>query len=270
MIFKKNMMRQSGFTLIELSISILVISLIIAGIMTVENQRVRSAKVDELDVKLEAIGKALYRYRVLNNRLPCPGDSSLAKSNADFGVQADGADGACDAGTINSNINSSGGDVYGGSVPVRTLGLPDDVAFDAWGRQFTYYVDKNTTNSDNWTTEDGTAGVTDTDMLNVDDESSNVLDDDIFAVVISHGPNGHGSFNVAGNRFSANITNPQEQENCMCDEDAAAIAGDSSRTIRIQRTLPLNYKQFITNFDDIGRFYNKAYFYTYEEKNASN
>lgn len=266
---KKNLHLLRGFTLIELSISVLIISLIIAGIVTIENQRIRVDKMSELDRKVEAIGAALYRYRLINSKLPCPGNSSLARSNANFGLQADGAAGACNAGaSISSNINSSDGavSVFGGSVPVRTLGLSDDFAFDPWGRQFTYYVDKNANDPDNWTGIDGTDGLTDTNLLNVQDESGTTLNEDVLAVVISHGPNGHGAFNVAGVRYSASITNVSELENCMCSSSAVATS-DSNRLIRIQRTLPTSATNFTTNFDDVGRFFNKAYFYTYAEKN---
>ncbi len=258
---------QQGFTLVELSISVLIISLLIAGIVTIENQRIRVAQRDELDDKLARIGEALYNYRLLNNKLPCPGDSSLARTDANFGLQADGAAGDCSVGaTISSNINSSDGgiSVFGGSVPVRTLGLPDGIAFDPWGNQFTYYVDKEANNSTNFTGINGTAGVTDSNLLNVQDESGATLSEDVFAVVLSHGANGHGAFNVAGNRLSAGITNAAEQENCMCD-DAAAAAADTNRLIRIQRTLPTSATDSKTNFDDIGRYYTKQFFYTYSE-----
>ncbi|MDX2074563.1 MAG: type II secretion system protein [Alphaproteobacteria bacterium] len=264
----KNSRMRAGFTLIELSISVLIISLMIAGIISIESQNERVVQRRELAIKLDAIGAALYNYRLVNNKLPCPGNASLAKTSANFGLQADGAAEACASGaTISSNINLSDGgvSVVGGSVPVRTLGLPDDMAFDPWGNLFTYYLDKEANNTANFTGEYGTAGFTDTNLLNVQDESGATLSESVLAVVLSHGPNGHGAFNVAGNRVNASSSNAAEQENCMCDSSAVA-ASDTSLLIRIQRTLPTSSVDFTTNFDDVGRFYNKAFFYTYAEK----
>jgi len=268
MAYKKHSRAASGFTLIELSVSILIISLILASVVTVEAQKGRVEKKAELARKLDMISEALYTYRLVNNKLPCPGNASLARTAANFGVQADGAPGECNSGaTISSNINSTdlGVSVFGGSVPVRTLGLPDDFAFDPWDGQFTYYVDKNANVSDNFTSSAGTDGFTDTDILNVEDESGSPLNDNVLAVVLSHGPNGHGSFNIAGVRTSSESLNVAELENCMCDSDAVAVA-DTARNIRIQRTLPSSSTDYRTNFDDVARYFNKSYFYTYAEK----
>ena len=263
---KKKHHRHSGYTLIELSITVLVISLILAGVITIQNQKIRVEQREIIERKLDLISKVLYNYRLLNSRLPCPGNASLALSDDDFGVAADGASGACNLGaTISSNINSSGNDVFGGSVPVRTLGLPDDVGFDPWGNQFTYYLDKNANVTDAFNGEDGTNSLADTNKLNVQDESGATLAEDVLAVVLSHGSNGHGGYNSAGMRVNAGSTNLAEQGNCMCD-DATLPNTVADRFIRIQRTMPTSSTDFTTNFDDIGRFYPKSYFYTYAER----
>lgn len=263
---KKYSLFSAGFTLLELSISILIIALLMGSVVTIDHQKQKTAEREDMARKLDLISAALYNYRMVNNKLPCPGDSSLAKSDANFGLQADSAAEACNAGaTISSNINSSGNDVFGGSVPVRTLGLADDVAFDPWGNAFTYYVDKEGTNLCNFTGNRGTAGFTSSGNLNVEDESGTAMTDTILAVVVSHGSNGHGAYNIAGQRVNASSSNAAEQENCMCDVNVAAVA-DVSRLIRIQRTLPTSALDFKTNFDDVGRYFNKAFFYTYAEK----
>lgn len=264
---KKKIRLCCGFTLIELAISVMIVSLIISGIISIQNQRIRADRENDMQRKLDEISEALYNYKLVNYKLPCPGDSSLARSNQYFGLEADSEAESCDSGeNISSNINTSNGNVFGGSVPVRTLGLRDEYAFDPWGRLFTYYVDKEATNVCNFAGNLGTEGMTDTNNLNVEDESGTTLSEDVLAVVISHGANGHGAYNSAGNRISKGITNTSELENCMCDASAAA-ASDADLVIRLQRTLPTDATNMSTNFDDVGRYFTKPFFYTYEEKN---
>lgn len=260
----------AGFTLIELSISIAIIGLMLGGIVAIQNQKIRVAQRDELNRKLDVIGQALYNYRMLNNKLPCPANSSVAKSSADFGLQADGAAGACQTGStanLSSNINTSGNDVFGGGVPVRTLGLADDYAFDPWGRRFSYYVAKEANDSANFTGIYGTQGVADGGKLEVGDESASAITDNILAVVFSHGPNGHGAFTSTGSRINASSTNSYETGNCMCQANGTAASPmPSSVTVYFRRSLPTASTDAASIFDDVGRFYNRAYFYTPAEK----
>lgn len=267
--------KNSGFTLIELSIVIIIISLILSGLMTLQNQRLRVEKSNDLSRKLDAIAEALYQYRLVNNKLPCPANASVANSDADFGLQADGAAETCQTGStadLSSNINTSNNNVFGGGVPVRTLGLVDDFAFDPWGNKFTYYVDAEANNNANFTGVSGTDGVVLRETtsagtgLSTTDESGGASTTDVFAVILSHGPNGHGAFQTSGIRKSAGITNVSELENCMCTATAAANA-DVGREIRIQRNLTTTTTDLKTSFDDIARPLPRNFFYTYSERN---
>lgn len=264
---KKDSIRNSGFTLIELSMSLLIISLISASVVATLNQKARVDNANELNRKLDAIGEALYNYRILNNKLPCPSDSSLARTSSYFGLQANGADGTCSVGAgIASNVNTTGSppQVYGGGVPVRTLGLTDDIAYDPWGNEFTYYVRRDVNIATNFA--NGTEGISNNSNLQVYDESGASLGSNIFATIISHGPNGHGAYNIAGVRINSNVSNERELLNCMCGEDASA-ASVATLSVYLQRTLPTSYANTRTNFDDVGRYYPRGYFYTPAEKN---
>src|SRR5262249_29146889 len=87
--------------------------------------------------KLNAVEKALMEFRAKNDRLPCPGNATFTRNTANFGVEAD-IPGTCKGGAIGSN--QAWGDFAGGDVPVKTLGLPVEYAFDGWGRKFQYMV----------------------------------------------------------------------------------------------------------------------------------
>jgi hypothetical protein len=248
-----------------------VVSLILSTVMMMQNQKMRVERGEELQRKLDAIGKALYDHRILHNKLPCPSDSSLAATSANFGLQANGAsDGSCSVGNgIASNINTNQNppNVYGGGVPVRTLGLPDDHAFDPWGNQFTYYVLRVANISTNFTYAGGIRSMALSGYIHVMDESGSNLDyPNTMAAVISHGQNGHGAFNNAGVRVNNSVTNERELHNCSCDENADP-ALVSLVELYFQRYLPTHYANSRTQFDDVGRHYTRSFFYKPSEKN---
>src|SRR5580692_1841432 len=95
-----------GFTLLELSIVLIIIAIITGmsvqmGISTAAFAR-QAATIN----KMKAIDQALLAYRVANNRLPCPGDLTIKPGAANFGVEAGGssvcttATGVCSGNTL--------------------------------------------------------------------------------------------------------------------------------------------------------------------------
>jgi 6-phosphogluconolactonase/glucosamine-6-phosphate isomerase/deaminase len=117
--------------------------------------------------------------------------------------------------------------------------------------------------------ENGTKNITITSgFFYVNDESgSSVTNGDIFAVVLSHGPNGHGAFLPSGLRKNAGITNTAELDNCMCNSSGTADA-DSVVTVTMQRANQ-NSAAAANSFDDIVSYFTRDFFYTSNELTAS-
>ena len=76
-----------GFTLLEMSIVLAIIGVIISGGMTIFSASLQKRQLQETQFKLKAIQKALYDFRIINNRLPCPADVTLALNSTNFGVE---------------------------------------------------------------------------------------------------------------------------------------------------------------------------------------
>ncbi|MEO5369269.1 MAG: type II secretion system GspH family protein [Magnetococcus sp. DMHC-1] len=120
---KKN--TASGFSLIELSIVMIVVGLLISiGFSLVPNY-LQSAKVTAARTQMKEIQNAIEGFAIANNRLPCPD------------TDADGAE------NIASNICTAYGITVGSryntaDLPYRTLGLPNNR--DPWGRIIKYAV----------------------------------------------------------------------------------------------------------------------------------
>lgn len=158
-----------GFTLVELAVVLGIISVVMGSALALFTASLEGRALRVTQERMAVIQKALYDYRVANDRIPCPADAELAVNHKWFGLEGgwNGAmanvagssynSGSCVSGaTISSGnrtaasatiINANYSD-YGsvkGMIPVRTLGLSDDYAFDGWGRRVMYTVDRRYT-----------------------------------------------------------------------------------------------------------------------------
>lgn len=204
----KNLKRHknpNGFTLIELAIMLLVFSFIAASALTTRDESSGLGNQYKTQQKLQRIKTALAAYNTENSKIPCPADPSLAITNAAFGT-ADGADGNCGSspGDCTDGVcESADGFVSIGMVPVRTLGLNVDDAFDAWGNRITYAVTQAQTTA---TSSAGTVtvlhGMGDTAQADSHVGSNNNATYQITTtasyVLVSHGNDGIGAYINSG------------------------------------------------------------------------
>jgi len=203
----------SGFTLIELAISMFIITLIATVLLGPITAQVTQAKISQAKADLDQINESLIGYALAQAkpRLPCPN------------TNGDGLEGAC------ANTNST--ETMGGNIPWALLGVP---ATDPWGQRYQYRVNNAYTNA--------AAGFTLTTtptgavcappgaasgfiLVCADAACAARLANGVPAVVYSRGPNG-----------TAAPTSPDEMENT--DNDCLFI----SRT----------YSNFVgSEFDDL-------------------
>lgn len=122
--------RSDGFTLIELSIVLFIVTLLFAGALTPLTQQLAELQNSQTRRQLEAVKTALIGY-ALSHRdaesrpyLPCPDlRQDIAGAQANDGLEDRRPDGGCAASSGNS--------------PWITLGVPES---DAWGNRLTYAV----------------------------------------------------------------------------------------------------------------------------------
>ncbi len=238
---------ERGFTLLELSIVLLVLSLVAGGVLAIMTQELRRSKQSELQSKMDAIQEAMIKFRRQNNRLPCPADGAIALSEEKFGLEA-ANNGTCD-GDPAANFNDTE-NTAGGVVPIKSLGLPDDYMFDPWGGRFSYVVDIRMTAPLAFTTYPVTS--TTIGSITVLDGASENRTTNAIAVIISHGNNGHGAFQLSGLRKSARSSNTDELMNCYCDENATATTFDNTF---IMRPHTGSTSTSASGFDDVLRYW---------------
>lgn len=174
-------MRQ-GFTLIQISILVVVASLVLVNILPSTRSNLK-ANSDSI-VKMNAVLTAMRGYEAANARLPCPADASQPTQSTSYGIAAanPGTSTNCGGGSPAANYTDSTNHVAIGAVPVRALGLSNDYALDAYGRDITYAVDTNATVCFSGTLP-GQITVTDNGTANT-----------TIAALVSHGADGHGAW----------------------------------------------------------------------------
>jgi prepilin-type N-terminal cleavage/methylation domain-containing protein len=122
---------ESGFTLIEMAVVLLIVGLLLGGLLPTLSSRVEQQRLGEVRKQLDEIQQALIGYAIVNARLPCPA-SATSKGVESFNPGASAVGGEC------SNF-------YNGYAPAATLGLvtADGYAVDPWGNRIRYALTKS-------------------------------------------------------------------------------------------------------------------------------
>ena len=215
--------RISGFSLFEMTIVLVIISVVLTGLLPFITESMQSDYANTTVERMEAIDEALRDYVEENGELPCPADATIQIDDAtgDFG-RSDGTSGVCNDGAGLSNPSATSGTegimysgiegpMIGGMVPTKSIYLPDEFAFDGWGRRIMYHVDINLT-------ADGSIATATEGNLTIKDSADTDRTTKAAYVILSHGPNGHGGFTLSGNKFDVDSQNAHEHMNCSCDD----------------------------------------------------
>ncbi len=188
------MTNQRGFTLIELAIVLVIITILIGGLAMPLSAQIQARRIAETQRTLEQAHEAIIGYALTHQNagqpyLPCPdtGGDGIEETR-------DGG-GACPTAE--------------GFYPWVSLGT---AAQDAWGNRLRYRVTASFSNSNGFlNTDSGDIQVCSTSSCTVADVASNVP-----AVVVSYGSNGWGAQNVNGNTLKT-PTSADELENINSD-----------------------------------------------------
>lgn len=189
---KKYHRNDRGFTLLELSVVLLIAGLLLGGLLVPLSTQMEQGQRTQTQAQFDEAREVLYGFVLKNHRLPCPDCSTDTVGNCDDIAAADAAhigDGAEDIIAGDNCAHQTG------NLPWVTLGV---LGNDAWGRRLTYYV----TNTFADTTTAG-AGCT-PDTLNVsfglctDGDvdivaaagTTNYVARDVPAIILSHAANG--------------------------------------------------------------------------------
>jgi prepilin-type N-terminal cleavage/methylation domain-containing protein len=184
------MKNNNGFTLVELTVVLIVGGLIMAGAAHAFYLWLVQHKMDVTRERMAVIQTAVTKYVQENGNLPCPAPIDAAYGNDRYGRATDCSTGAGAEGTVRY-VRADGRTTRIGAVPIYALDLPDLYLGDAYGYRFTYAV-AETLGRENLPLFDPTLGSiyikdgNDQDMITPAGSALYTL--------VSHGMNGRGAY----------------------------------------------------------------------------
>lgn len=234
-----------GFSLLEMAVSVIVLSFLLAGGFAIATRKSNSGNEDITTYRMNVIMHAIEQYVRVNGYLPCPANGAN-NITANYGY-GDVANNAPPANCPDRNFTNTGNNVVAGAVPVGNLGLPLHYMMDGWNRKFTYIIDadlarSNTANNwwDGFRNNESNIYVVDANgisllsgtVVNNTPNDTPTTDfgmtpaiDGVAVVVISHGVNGHGAWRIRGGAATVNANNEGRFE---CENMPADISGNTA------------------------------------------
>ena len=174
----------AGFTLIEIAVGLLVLSLLLASLLSPIAAQIEQRKISETQNALNQISEALIGFAMSKGYLPCPDKTIGGPAAPNDTGRNDGAEDLNPAGTACTATNNEG------NLPWATLGIP---ATDAWGNFYRYRVDNNFAGHVKFTL--AAAGALIVKCPDPACPSGTTYATSAPAVVMSHGKNGWGAMN---------------------------------------------------------------------------
>ena len=203
---------EAGFTLVEIAIVMLIVTLLLTGLVPTISSQIEQRQRNETLKQLDEIKQALIGYAVVNGRLPCPADGTTPSGQANAAlVQAGSEYKNPVAGTPFVCFNPSG------VLPWATLGVSET---DAWGRRFSYRVTpafSRSTGGAGCATnpQSGAFELCDPGTLTVLTAAvgGTTVSSALPAVIISHGVDGVGAYTTGGQIIPGAVGDQYENAN---------------------------------------------------------
>lgn len=228
----------SGFTLMELAVVLMIVGLLLGGLLIPLSAQRDVEGIRNTEKALTDIREALIGFAVINGRLPCPAQATIAYNAANAGVEsttgsgtsltcacaATSSPGAAQIGATPCSV-SNATDSVSGVLPWATLGLLET---DSWGNRYAYHVNTffargvgqttfgctpitNPVNAAFAICESGSIGIYTAANKTI------ALASQVPAVVVSHGKNGMGAYTQQGTQLTAATAGSDEAENSNAD-----------------------------------------------------
>lgn len=243
--------RLRGISLIEMAVFIVIIGFLIISASRIYLVQVRYEAETVTTERLQTIKAAMEDYIARNKRMPCIASRIAPIDDENFGIEqqfgAPDWDPGCDNEDpsdwekfIAPSDNSSAlffiaqfRSVRIGAVPVRTLGLSDEMMFDGWGNRLVYAMVPKMLSSYGWDdylfpveyNESGAViGTGVVNLLKIEDADGNDLTnidagEGVVWLVLAPGEDGRGAYGRNGGNtpISPCPTSGAAEENCNDD-----------------------------------------------------
>lgn len=188
---ERNSNPASGFTLVELSIVIVIIGLLMTAYLDATRLWLENRRRDVTMEHISLVHDALTHYYARNGGYPCPAAPVSSPDDAKLDCTAldPAAIRQAEAHGIAFIHSKAGRKIIEGAVPYRQLDIPRESTLDGWGNLFTYAVTASLTSHNTFNANDGGIDI-------VDEHEKSLIDPPASALwaLVSHGPDGSGAF----------------------------------------------------------------------------
>ena len=169
---EKNLTSQSGFTLVEMAISIMIIGLILGAGAGLYSQYITQKAIDTTSANIVSATNQLEEFQARWGRLPCPAPLNVARTDATYGTEncaavAAGAGtcvgGICVERSVRTDAGLTGDErlVLVGAIPFRTIQVEEDKTFDGYNDRMVYAVSYAAINDTTYNNHKGAISIVD-------------------------------------------------------------------------------------------------------------
>lgn len=208
-----------GFTIIELSVVLVIIAIVTIGFFEGNVVLLHRNRISATKKKMDVIQQAILNYVMENDNLPCPAGLHRSTADSTFGQAVTNCDSLSSTDNVNGVfVDGVDSNIIQGAIPVVDLGLPFSSMRDEWGDKISYILDKRYT-ADFPEMDMFIYAANPGELLTINSEGMlHEVTDKAVYVIISHGTNRFGSFIYDGdlqNDFTNAIT--EERRNIFQD-----------------------------------------------------
>ena len=252
----------SGYTLIEMAIVLMIVGLILGGGAALYEQYITQNKVETTLTNIDTASVKLNLFQQNKGRLPCPAPLNAARGSATYGAEntancaaaiAAGA-GTCTGGicverTVRTDLTGTDALVLVGAVPFRTLQTPEETTFDGYQDRLVYAVTYSATNDTTFNTHKGAISIKDST-----NRSLTLLDGSALYLTLSAGKDRVGAYSNLGTLVSGCAAGTQEAENC----NVGFETGTTASPLAVYKSMLQSTGNNAQYFDDHISYYAKS------------
>lgn len=228
-----------GFTLVEIAVVMLIMTLLMAGLAPTITRQIDQQRTSETRRQLDEIRSSILGFAVVNGRLPYPACGTLQANTSNAGLELSPASAAACASASDIAV-----------LPWATLGLSET---DAWGRRFSYrvtgtYADVTGGASGSCPASVGVSfQICSSGDINIKESAagSNVASS-LPVVIISHGNNGCGAYTPnGGNKIAISVGDSSGGDCGNAGNDQFENADVTTNSTFVSKTFSSNYDDLV-------------------------
>lgn len=220
---------QKGFSLIEMCVMLIILSLIAAPLAVIYKNYIEQYKINETVGTQVDVQDAINIFFATNGRYPRPARIDLVEGDANFGEEGTATPVACSSASWVTTdgicvTDDSANEILIGAVPLDALGLGVDDGLDYWGNKILYAVTRLQTDATTYNPAGGRVAVQILDPAQPPDVRTPInLPDTYDMVLVSGGETAKGHYSAASALVDVCVGPVNEFEDENCDFDSVFL-----------------------------------------------